>query len=45
MKNILVPTDFSKYADQAYSVAINLAKKTMAEVHFFHMEKFAAGMD
>jgi len=39
MKNILVPTDFSDYANNACLVAINLAKKTMAEVHFFHMEK------
>lgn len=39
MKKILVPTDFSEYANHACSVAIDLAKKSRGEVHFFHMEE------
>ena len=39
ISKILVPTDFSDYANSACSVAIKLAKKTRAEVHFFHMDK------
>ncbi len=34
MKKLLVPTDFSKYATNAANVAIEIAKKTQAEVHF-----------
>jgi len=36
MKRILVPTDFSDCAINAVDVAIQLAKKTKAEVHFLH---------
>lgn len=34
MKKILVPTDFSEYATNAANVAIEIAQKTQAEVHF-----------
>jgi len=36
MKKLLVPTDFSNYATNAANVAIKIAKKTQAEVHFEH---------
>lgn len=36
MKNILVPTDFSEYADFAVDAAIMLGKKHGATVHFLH---------
>lgn len=37
MKKILVPTDFSKQADNAVKVAALLAKKYDAEIHLLHM--------
>ena len=37
MKKILVPTDFSQCAERASSVALALARKTQAEVHFLHI--------
>ncbi len=37
MKKILVPTDFSEFADMATEVAILLAKNTSAEIHFVHL--------
>ncbi len=37
MKKILVPTDFSQCAERASSVALSLARKTQAEVHFLHI--------
>ena len=37
MKNILVPTDFSECAQIATKVAMNLAKKANAEIHFLHL--------
>ena len=36
MKKILVPTDFSEYADQAAAVACQLARETAAEITFWH---------
>lgn len=33
---ILVPTDFSMYADHALLAAIEIAKKTSAEIHVYH---------
>ncbi len=37
MKTILVSTDFSLCAERASLVAINLARKTQAEIHFLHI--------
>lgn len=37
MKKILVPTDFSKYADNALMVASKIAKKTGSEIFLIHM--------
>ena len=36
MKKILVPTDFSKYADKALNYAVCIAKKARAEVILLH---------
>ncbi|WP_452219910.1 universal stress protein [Lacinutrix salivirga] len=37
MKKILVPTDFSKEAEQALKVAANIAKRHDCEIHLLHM--------
>lgn len=37
MKKILVPTDFSAYAENALNVAAQLAKKHNSEIHTLHM--------
>lgn len=37
MKNILVPTDFSNCARAAESIALELALKAKAEIHFLHI--------
>lgn len=37
MKKILVPTDFSKYAENAARVAAQLAKKENARIYFLHV--------
>ena len=37
MKKILVPTDFSKYAEDALNYAIMLSNKILAEVHVVHV--------
>ena len=37
MQRILVPTDFSEFANQASDVAIRVAVKADAELHFLHM--------
>lgn len=37
MKNILVPTDFSKCAQIASELALEMAKKANAEIHFLHL--------
>ncbi|MBV6645630.1 MAG: universal stress protein [Cyclobacteriaceae bacterium] len=36
MQKILVPTDFSTCAENACKIAMDLAKKHEAEIHFFH---------
>lgn len=38
MKNILVPTDFSEYANAASEYAIKLAKLAGAKIHFVHLQ-------
>lgn len=38
MKNILVPTDFSKAANRASEVAIEIAVQAKAEIHFLHIQ-------
>ncbi len=42
MKRILVPTDFSKPADQALERAVQLAGLTQAEVHLVHAYELPA---
>lgn len=43
MKNILVPTDFSKYANNALSLATNIAKKSGGQIHLLNVvEPFRA---
>ena len=37
MKKILVPTDFSDCARAAESIALDIAKKANAEIHFLHL--------
>ncbi len=37
MKNILVPTDFSKYAAYALDVAFQIAKVSDSEIHLLHI--------
>lgn len=37
MKNILVPTDFSACAEAAADLAIDLAARSKASIHFMHM--------
>jgi nucleotide-binding universal stress UspA family protein len=37
MKKILIPTDFSKYADQAIEAGAQIAKKNNAEIILLHM--------
>ncbi len=36
-KRILVPTDFSVYADHALKQAIDIAKQNMARIYLFHV--------
>nr|WKN38627.1 universal stress protein [Tunicatimonas sp. TK19036] len=38
MKNILVPTDFSDTANRAAEIAIAIAEKSQAEIHFLHLQ-------
>lgn len=38
MKNILVPTDFSDTASRAADIAIAIAEKSGAEIHFLHLQ-------
>ena len=38
MKNILVPTDFSKPANRASEIAIAIAEQTNSEIHFLHIQ-------
>ncbi len=37
MKNILVPTDFTKHARKAYEIAVSIAEKTDATIHLFNV--------
>jgi nucleotide-binding universal stress UspA family protein len=39
IKRILVPTDFSAHADEAFRVALTLARATGAEVVVFHVAR------
>jgi len=36
MNNILIPTDFSKYANYAFEAGCQLAKSTKAHLHLYH---------
>lgn len=38
MRNILVPTDFSATANRAADIAIAIAEKSHAEIHFLHLQ-------
>jgi nucleotide-binding universal stress UspA family protein len=38
MKNILVPTDFSDVANRAADIAIAIAEKSGAEIHFLYLQ-------
>jgi len=38
MKNILVPTDFSDCSRTAEDIALEIAKKANAEIHFLHIQ-------
>ena len=40
MKKILVPTDFSKQAENALKVAAQIAKKHNSEIYLLHMLEF-----
>lgn len=40
MKRILVPTDFSKYSEEALKVAAQIAKKNNSEIILVHMLEF-----
>lgn len=40
MKNILVPTDFSKYADYAYELACEIANKSKGSITLFHVVEY-----
>lgn len=45
MKNILVPMDFSACAKNAAKVAINVAKKSSAEITLLHVLDYSAGIN
>lgn len=45
MKNILVPTDFSETAKRAADIAIAIAEKSGAEIHFFAPTNHTRAMD
>ncbi|RXG31623.1 universal stress protein [Leeuwenhoekiella marinoflava] len=40
IKKLLVPTDFSEQADQAFEVACQLAKRYNAQLHLIHLIEF-----
>lgn len=44
MKKILVPTDFSKQAENALKVAAQLAKKHKSEIYLLHMLELPLGL-
>ncbi len=43
MKRILIPTDFSAYAERAIDVGVKIAKRTNAEVYLFHSVEYPHG--
>ncbi len=45
MKKILVPTDFSMYAEFAATAAFIIAAKTGAAIHFFHKADLPSGWE
>jgi nucleotide-binding universal stress UspA family protein len=45
MKKILIPTDFSKYADQAIQVGAQIAKKHNCEIVLIHMLELPGQMN
>jgi nucleotide-binding universal stress UspA family protein len=45
MKRILIPTDFSKFADQAIQVGAQIAKKNNCEIVLIHMLEFPGQMN
>lgn len=45
MKTILVPTDFSKCADDALHVAAQIAKTTKAQIHLVHVSEIVTQAD
>jgi nucleotide-binding universal stress UspA family protein len=44
MKTILVPTDFSKEAGHAYALALELAERSGASVHLYHVIEYYSRM-
>src|SRR6187402_1378509 len=45
MKKILIPTDFSKYADEAIEVGAQIAKKNNSEIVLIHMLELPGQMN
>src|SRR6187551_2374221 len=45
MKKILIPTDFSKYADEAIEVGAQIAKKNGCEIFLIHMLELPGQMN
>jgi len=45
MKKILIPTDFSKYADEAIEVGAQIAKKNNSEIILIHMLELPTHMN
>jgi nucleotide-binding universal stress UspA family protein len=45
MKKILIPTDFSKYADEAIEVGAQIAKKNNSEIVLIHMMELPTHMN
>src|SRR6187402_1289048 len=45
MKKILIPTDFSKYADEAIEVGAQIAKKNNCEIILIHMLELPGQMN
>ena len=45
MKKILIPTDFSKYADEAIEVGAQIAKKNNSEIVLIHMLELPTHMN
>lgn len=45
IQKILVPTDFSHYANYASGVALQIAQETKAQIEFYHQTHILAGWD